>query len=238
MKKKKKYVRLTPRVRGEILYEDKDVIAVNKPAGILTVPIPGMKSANLQERLDDYLDHQKKQTWTVHRIDRYTSGIVLFAKNSRAKKDLIRQFRNHEPARIYLALLRGVPDPPEGELVHHMKRVKEGFRNVIVSKSDPKGAEARLNYRVIERFKNTSLVEIALVTGLKNQIRVQFAEIGYPTVGDRHYAADEQEEKLIDRQALHASRLEFVHPGTKEVLGIAAPMPKDFRRLMVYYRKS
>ncbi|MBP3192803.1 RluA family pseudouridine synthase [Natronogracilivirga saccharolytica] len=238
MKSKKKHVRLTPRIRAEILYEDKDVIAVNKPAGILTVPIPGMKSANLQERLDDYLRKQKKQAWTVHRIDRFTSGIVLFAKNPRARKDLIRQFRNHEPGRIYLALIRGVPDPPEGELVHHMKRIKEGFRNVIVPKSDPKASEARLKYRVTERFKNTSLVEVALVTGLKNQIRVQFAEVGHPTVGDRHYASDEQEEKLIDRQALHASRLEFVHPGTKETVVITAPWPKDFQRLIVYYRKS
>lgn len=238
MKSKKKYVRLTPRIRAGILYEDKDVIAVNKPAGILTVPIPGMKSANLQERLDDHLRKQKKQAWTVHRIDRYTSGVVLFAKNSRARKDLIRQFRNHEPGRIYLALIRGVPDPPEGELVHHMKRIKQGFRNVIVPKSDPKASEARLKYRVTERFKNTSLVEVALVTGLKNQIRVQFAELGHPTVGDRHYASDEQEEKLIHRQALHASRLEFVHPGTKQTVALTAPWPKDFHRLIVYYRKS
>lgn len=236
--KKKKHVTLHARARAEILYEDAQVIAVNKPAGILTVPIPGMKSPNLQDALNLYLEPQKRRAQTVHRIDRYTSGVVLFAKSARARTRLMAQFRNHEPARIYLALLRGTPDPSEGELVHHMKRIKDGFRNVIVPEEDPDGTRARLLYRVVQRFKNTSLVEVALDTGLKNQIRVQFAEIGHPTVGDRHYASDEQEEKLIDRQALHASRLEFHHPSTGAVVGLQADMPKDFKRLIVYYRKS
>ncbi|MGM0738036.1 MAG: RluA family pseudouridine synthase, partial [Bacteroidota bacterium] len=231
MKKKKKYVVLNARNRAEILYEDKQIIAVNKPAGILTVPIPGMKSANLQDALDLYLEPMKKKAQTVHRIDRYTSGVVLFAKSMRARSRLIEQFRNHEPARIYLALVRGIPDPPEGELVHYMKRVKEGFRNVIVPEGDPSGARARLLYRVVEKFRDASLLEVALDTGLKNQIRVQLTEIGHPTVGDRHYASDEQEEKLIDRQALHASRLEFHHPSTGEIIGLEAEIPKDFKRL-------
>ncbi|MFO8029854.1 MAG: RluA family pseudouridine synthase [Cyclonatronaceae bacterium] len=238
MKKKKKYVVLNARNRAEILYEDKQIIAVNKPAGILTVPIPGMKSANLQDALDLYLEPMKKKAQTVHRIDRYTSGVVLFAKSMRARSRLIEQFRNHEPARIYLALVRGIPDPPEGELVHYMKRVKEGFRNVIVPEGDPSGARARLLYRVVEKFRDASLLEVALDTGLKNQIRVQLTEIGHPTVGDRHYASDEQEEKLIDRQALHASRLEFHHPSTGEIIGLEAEIPKDFKRLIVYYRNS
>jgi 23S rRNA pseudouridine1911/1915/1917 synthase len=237
MKKKKKQVTLHARVRAEILYEDSQVIAVNKPAGILTVPIPGMKSPNLQDAIDLYLEPQKRRAQTVHRIDRYTSGVVLFAKSTRARTRLMEQFRNHEPARIYLALVRGIPVPAEGELVHYMKRIKDGFRNVIVPEGDPEGTRARLLYRVVESFKNTSLVEVALDTGLKNQIRVQFAEIGNPTVGDRHYASDEQEEKLIDRQALHASRLEFHHPSTGAVIGLEAEMPKDFKRLIVYYRK-
>ncbi len=238
MKKKKKHVALHARARAEVLYEDAQIIAVNKPAGILTVPIPGMKSPNLQDALDLYLEPQKRRAQTVHRIDRYTSGVVLFAKSTRARTRLMEQFRSHEPARIYLALVRGTPDPAEGELIHYMKRIKDGFRNVIVPEGDPEGTRARLLYRVIERFRNTSLVEVALDTGLKNQIRVQFAEIGHPTVGDRHYASDEQEEKLIDRQALHASRLEFHHPSTGAVIGLEAEMPKDFKRLIVYYRKS
>ncbi len=236
MKKKKWYVTLNARSRAEILYEDSQVIAVNKPAGILTVPIPGMKSANMQEALDRYLESQKRKAQTVHRIDRYTSGVVLFAKSTRARTRLMEQFRNHQPDRIYLALVRGVPDPPEGELVHYMKRIKEGFRNVIVPEGDPEGTKARMLYRVVEPFRDTSLVEVALDTGLKNQIRVQLAEIGHPTVGDRHYASDEQEEKLIDRQALHASRLEFHHPATGDIVGLEAEMPKDFKRLIAYYR--
>ncbi len=238
MKKKKRYVTLNARQRSEILYEDTQLIAVNKPAGILTVPIPGMKSANLQDALDSYLQSQKKKAQTVHRIDRYTSGVVLFAKSSRARSRLIEQFRNHEPARIYLALVRGVPNPPEAELVHYMKRIKDGFRNVIVPEDDPSGTRARLHYRVIEQFKDTSLVEVALDTGLKNQIRVQLTEIGHPTVGDRHYAGDEVEEKLINRQALHASRLEFIHPVSREIVGLEAEIPKDFKRLITYYKRK
>ncbi len=238
MKKKKRYVILNARNRAEILYEDNQLIAVNKPAGILTVPIQGMKSANMQDALEVYLQPQKKRAQTVHRIDRYTSGVVLFAKSTRARSRLIEQFRNHEPARIYLALVRGAPDPPEAELVHFMKRIKDGFRNVIVPEDDPSGTRARLHYRIIEQFRDTSLVEIALDTGLKNQIRVQLAEIGHPTVGDRHYASDEEEEKLINRQALHASRLEFIHPATGEIIGLEAEIPKDFKRLIVYYRKK
>ena len=236
MKKQKGYVRLTASVRAEVIFEDKHLIAVNKPAGILSVPISGMKSANLQECLDLYLEKQKKNAYTVHRIDRYTSGVVLFAKSSRAKSGLIEQFRNHEPARIYVALVRGIPDPPEGELIHYLKRVKEGFRNVVVPEEDQGGTRASLHYRILEKFEDASLVEVALETGLKNQIRVQLTEVGHPTVGDRHYAVDEQEEKLIDRQALHASRLEFIHPVTGSPLGVEASMPKDLKRLLVYFR--
>lgn len=236
--KKTKYVKLTPRMRAEVLYEDRQLIAVNKPAGILTVPISGMRSANLQDALELYLEPQNKRALTVHRIDRYTSGVVLFAKSNRARSDLVKQFRGHEPARIYLAMVRGIPDPPEAELVHYMKRVKDGFRNVIVPESDPDGSRARLFFRVLERYAETCLIEVALDTGLKNQIRVQLAEIGHPTVGDRHYVSDEQEEKLINRQALHASRLEFYHPATGDIIGIEAPVPKDFKRLMIHYRKT
>jgi 23S rRNA pseudouridine1911/1915/1917 synthase len=152
MKKKKKHVTLHARARAEILYEDAQVIAVNKPAGILTVPIPGMKSPNLQDAIDLYLEPQKRRAQTVHRIDRYTSGVVLFAKSTRARTRLMEQFRNHEPARIYLALVRGIPVPAEGELVHYMKRIKDGFRNVIVPEGDPEGTRARLLYRVVEQF--------------------------------------------------------------------------------------
>lgn len=235
MKRKSPYINLTSRIRANILYEDPFLIALDKPSGILTVPVPGMRSANLLNALDDYLERQKKRAHTVHRIDRYTTGVVLFAKTNKARDGLLKQFRNHQPARIYLALVRGTPDPPEGELIHFMKRVKEGFRNVIVSKEDPEGTKARLLYRVVESYPTTSLLEIALDTGLKNQIRVQLAEFGHPSVGDRHYVMEEQKEKLINRQALHASRLEFYHPETGKIIGLTAPLPKDLNRLILHY---
>ncbi|MDI6400478.1 RluA family pseudouridine synthase [Balneolaceae bacterium ANBcel3] len=234
--KKKTSVRINSRISADILYEDRDVIALNKPPGVLSVPVPGMKSDNLLEAVQHYLDDVKRKAHTVHRIDRYTSGVVLFAKNRKSRDPLIAQFRNHEPARIYLALVRGVPQKEEDELIHYLKRIKEGFRNVVVSKEDPSGTRARLNYRVIEKYNGASLLEIALDTGLKNQIRVQLSEIGHPTVGDRHYAEGEKDEPLIDRQALHASRLEFVHPATGRVICIEAPIPKDLKRLLVYFK--
>ncbi len=225
MAKKKKFT-------FKIVYQDKNILISDKPAGLLTVPIGDMPSTNLQQLAQQKFGVKARP---VHRIDRYTSGIVAFALNRKSYEHLVDQFRSHEPDRIYLALVRGVVEEDEGTLVHFMKLVKRGFRNILV-KNEEEGTRAELHFEVIERYKNTTLVAIALETGLKNQIRVQFEAIGHPIVGDRHYSADEIEEKLINRQALHASQLAITHPVTGKRLFFTAEMPPDMERLIKHYR--
>lgn len=208
-------------------------MAIDKPAGLLSVPIPGMKSANLQQLVQaDYGSKVKP----VHRIDRYTTGIVLFARNRRMHSLMVKQFRERKPVRSYLALIRGVPKENEQTLTHYLKRVQKGFRNIVVKDGSDGGSFARLSYTVKERFAKAALIEVSLDTGLKNQIRVQLNASGHPLVGDRHYKAEEANEPLIDRQALHAVRLSIVHPLHGKTISFESPVPKDMQRLMRHFR--
>lgn len=220
----------------DVLFEDHDMIIVNKPSGLLSVPIPKTRTINLLEIVNQTLDKKGEKAITVHRIDRYTSGAVVFAKNSEAHRGLVKQFLSHTPIRTYLALVRGTVKPPKGELIHYMKKVSQGFRNVVTKPDDPEGAMARLTYETEETHKQTSLMKINLDTGLKNQIRVQFAAIGNPMVGDRHYSPNEAKEIHIDRQALHSWELELMHPKTKKPIKVRADFPQDFKELLAYYR--
>lgn len=221
-----------------IIDQDKHLIVVDKPAGLLAVPIPGSKAKNLSDLVARHLGKHGVKVWTVHRIDRYTSGLMVFAKRHKTYKQLVDQFMDHAPERTYLALVRGELQEDEGELVHYLKLIKDGFKNVVVNKSQKDATFARLTYKVKERFNGATLVEIRLDTGLKNQIRVQFNEIGHPLVGDQHYAPEEKREKLINRQALHAYKLKFYHPAKHSEVSFKAKIPADMRRLIKRYRKK
>ncbi|SMO33881.1 RluA family pseudouridine synthase [Fodinibius sediminis] len=219
-----------------IVHQDKDIFVVDKPAGLLAVPIPDSNVKNLFDLVADHLAKHGVRVGTVHRIDRYTSGLMVFAKNKRAYDDLYQKFRNHEPRRTYLAMVRGIVEKDEGTLEHHLKLIKKGFRNIVVDPEEKGATPARLRYRVKERFQSTTLVEIQLDTGLKNQIRVQFEHIGHQLVGDQHYAPEEKKEQLINRQALHAYRLEFQHPRKNRMVRFEAKIPADMLRLVDHYR--
>lgn len=219
-----------------IVHQDKDLIVVDKPAGLLAVPIPNSKAKNLFDLVAAHLGKHGVRVGTVHRIDRYTSGLMVFAKNKRAYDDLYKKFRNHEPKRTYLAMVRGLVEPDEGGLEDHLKLIKKGFRNIVVDPREKGATPARLSFRVKERFLDNTLVEVQLDTGLKNQIRVQFEHFGHQLVGDRHYAPEEEEESLINRQALHAYRLEFEHPRTHRKVQYEAKIPPDILRLIDHYR--
>lgn len=221
----------------QFVFEDNDMVVVSKPSGLLTVPIPNMQSINLLETINSELSIINEKIITVHRIDRFTSGLVVFAKNSNAHKDLVRQFLSHTPIRTYLALVRGIIVEDEGELLHYLKKINRGFRNVVVPEGDPDGTLARMTFKVLERHAETTLVQINLDTGLKNQIRVQMAEYGHPLVGDRHYSPEELHEEKIDRQALHAWKLSFAHPKDGKKMKFEADIPTDLRRLIDYYKK-
>ncbi len=218
-----------------IVFEDTHLLVVDKPAGLLTVPIPGKRSRNLKELLDRYLTSQKRRARAVHRIDRYTSGLVVFAKGYRAWEGLVEQFRAHTPERVYLAVVRGTVEPPEGTLRHRLELTRDGFRQRVVERG---GTPAVTHYRVLERFRGATLLELRLETGLKNQIRVQLRAAGHPLVGDRHYSVEEAAETRLGRQALHAWRLGFVHPVTGRPVRFEAPVPSDLERLLGRLRKE
>lgn len=219
-----------------IVDQDKDIFVVDKPAGLLAVPIPDSNVKNLFDLVAGHLGKHGVRVGSVHRIDRYTSGLMVFAKNKRAYDNLYQQFRNHDPRRTYLAVVRGIIEEDEGTLEHHLKLIKKGFRNVVVDPGEEGATPARLSYKVRERFQSTTLVEVRLDTGLKNQIRVQFEHVGHQLVGDRHYAPEEKKEQLINRQALHALQLEFQHPRKRRSVQFEAKIPADMLRLIDHYR--
>ena len=219
-----------------IVDQDKDIFVVDKPAGLLAVPIPNSNVKNLFDLVADHLAKHGVRVGVVHRIDRYTTGLMVFAKNKRAYDDLTDKFRNQQPRRTYLAVVRGIVEKDEGTLEHHLKLIKDGFRNIVVDPKEDGATPARLHYKVKERFLENTLIEVQLDTGLKNQIRVQFEQIGHQLVGDQHYAPEEEHEPLINRQALHAYELEFEHPRTRQMVHYQAKIPADMMRLIDKFR--
>jgi 23S rRNA pseudouridine1911/1915/1917 synthase len=166
----------------------------------------------------------------VHRIDRFTSGVLLFAKTDAGRDVLVRQFLKHTPLRQYLAVVRGRLAEREGKLVHYLRR--EGMFQKLSRESDAEAAQAELLYSVERPLRDASLVRVTLVTGLQNQIRVQFSAIGHPVIGDRKYHAEESDERRIARVALHAVYLQFLHPVTGEKVTIESKLPSDMRSLV------
>jgi 23S rRNA pseudouridine1911/1915/1917 synthase len=213
-----------------ILYEDDAIIAVNKPPGLLAVPVPGSDAPSALSLVSHALEPRRQRALIVHRLDRFASGVLLFAKTMRDRDALVRQFLAHSPVRQYLALVRGHLNPKQGVLVHYFR--KEGMHQKLSTQSDHKAARAELRYSVERSLRGASLVRIALITGLQNQIRVQFSAFGHVVIGDRKYSAAEANERRIARVALHAAHLEFVHPRSGEIVSLDCDPPADFRSLV------
>ena len=224
--------RRPPRFSRElaILYEDDSVVAVNKPAGLLAVPAPGSDAPSALSLLLHDLKSRRQRALIVHRIDRFASGVLLFAKTEADRTALVRQFLAHTPVRQYLAVVRGHLAAKEGTLVHYFRR--EGMYQRLSKERDSKAARAELSYSVERSMRAATLVRIALLTGLQNQIRVQFAALGHPVIGDRKYSHAEASERRIARVALHAASLRFIHPRSGETVSIECDLPADFRSLV------
>ncbi len=214
----------------KILWEDKHLLFVDKPAGLLTVPSEKGTEASLAEAITDHYRRRgfkRFQLYIVHRLDRFTSGVLVFAKTPEALHGLKTLFEAHHLHRVYKAILVG--ELPEnagtltGKLVEHSKSLKMSV--VQPRKGEVKGAKhAITHFRVLDRLPGYTVVEVKLETGRRNQIRVQFADRGFPLLGDQVYG---EASELIDRQALHAELLGFKHPVTEEAVTVAAPMPSD-----------
>ena len=224
-----------------IVYEDDDVIVVNKPAGLLTVPLAQRSdAASVQEHLAVHLRTRKRPPLVVHRIDRDTSGLVVFAKSARAQEALKAEFERREPERMYLTVLYGHPRPPRGTWRDHLKWDSEALIQKRAHPREAHGKEAISHYAVVEEFEGASLVEVRLETGKRNQIRIQARLHGHMLVGERLYVHGPEELRPIafPRQALHAAKLSFTHPRTGRLMVFEAPLPSDLSGLLSRLRDA
>jgi 23S rRNA pseudouridine1911/1915/1917 synthase len=239
-----------------ILYEDSDLIVLNKPAGLLAVPLERQEDEpSIMEHLERHMrSHGKRKPFVVHRIDRDTSGVVLFAKNGAAQAALKSQFRQRTPERIYLAVVYGHPKPESGTWHNHLVWDKKALIQKETSPKDQDAVEAISDYKVVDTFSianpatadaekagpalNLSLIEVHLRTGKRNQIRIQARLRGHTLVGERRYTYGPDELRPIPfkRQALHAWRLSFRHPADDRLLKIEAPIPPDMKKLIARLR--
>ncbi|MEQ1573373.1 MAG: RluA family pseudouridine synthase [Vicinamibacterales bacterium] len=223
-----------------IVFEDSALIVLNKPAGLLSVPLERKAGASsVYDQLEEYFRSQgKRKPFVVHRIDRDTSGLVLFARDARTQAALKAQFRRREPERVYWAVVYGHPDPARGTWRDHLVWDTKALIQKETSPRDPQGTEAVCEYVVLERFHETSLVEVRLHTGKRNQIRIQARLRGHTLVGERRYAfgPDTLRPIAFARQALHAHRLAFRHPEDGRLLRFEAPPPADLAALIARLR--
>ena len=222
-----------------IVHADAAIAVVNKPPGWLVEPLPGEEAgeATLVDLLADHLRQTRPaRPLVVHRIDRDTSGLVLFALSPSARESLKAQFERRTPRRVYLALLNGRPVPREGTWRDRLVWDKERLVQKRAHADEERGRDAEARYRVLEQFDHVALVEIELVTGKRNQIRVQAGSRGHALVGERQYRfgrpRDEAREPEFGRQALHAARLAFTHPVTRRRVEFTADLPGDMKRLL------
>ena len=223
-----------------IVYEDAALLVLDKPPGLLSVPLERHAGASsVHDQLEDYFrSHGKRKPFVVHRIDRDTSGLVVFAKDARTQAALKGQFRRREPERVYWAVVYGHPDPPAGIWRDHLVWDTKALIQKETHPRDPRGLEAISEYRVLEAFRETSLIEVRLQTGKRNQIRIQARLRGHTLVGERRYVygPDTIRPIVFGRQALHAHRLAFRHPDDDRLLRFEAPLPADFVELLARLR--
>ncbi len=212
-----------------ILYEDRDILVVDKPAGLLTIATDAEKERTAYHHLTEYVRkgqaRSRNRIFIVHRLDRETSGVLAFAKTEEAKFTL--QEHWEETEKTYLAVVPGHLTRPEGVIESYLA---ENTAHVVYSTNNPeKGKWSRTAYRVVRETKEHSLLEVDLLTGRKHQIRVHLANIGHPVVGDKKYG---QTPDSHGRLALHAHRLAFAHPFTGRRLQFEAKVPSHFYKMV------
>jgi 23S rRNA pseudouridine1911/1915/1917 synthase len=223
-----------------IVYEDDVLIVLDKPAGLLAVPLERRGGApSIYDQVMEHLrPHGKRRPLVVHRIDRDTSGLVVFAKEASAQGRMRGQFKRHTVERVYWAVVYGRPNPPAGTWRDRLVWDERVLIQKETHPHDPKGMDAVSHYRVLEPLGAASLVEVRLETGKRNQIRIQARLRGHTLVGERRYVygPDELRPISFERQALHAYRLAFDHPASGELLRFEAPIPADFADLLTRLR--
>ena len=221
----------------DILYEDSDVIVINKARGMVVHPAAGAADGTLVNALLHHCEDLSGingviRPGIVHRLDKDTSGVMMAAKNDRAQVDLAEQIREKTAQRIYRAIVCGTIAEDRGEIRAPIGRHPTERKKMAVV---PGGKEATTLFRVVERFPAHTLVECRLKTGRTHQIRVHMAYIGHPLLGDSKYGKKAPD---IAGQALHSCELSFTHPRTKERMTFAAEMPEDMKAILHALRRG
>ena len=218
----------------EVLYEDNDIIVVNKPKGMVVHPANGNPDGTLVNAVmaicKDSLSGigGEIRPGIVHRLDKDTSGVIIVAKNDKAHINLSEQIKNHEVEKTYIALVRG--NVPENEATINMPigRSTKDRKKMAVTKT---GKNAVTHFKVLKRHNNYTLLEVKIETGRTHQIRVHLAEIGYPIIGDSVYS-NGKNEWGVEGQCLHAKSIKFKHPISEKEMFVEAPLPTYFQSII------
>ena len=218
----------------EVVYEDDDIIVVNKPKGMVVHPANGNPDGTLVNAIMNICKDSLSgiggeiRPGIVHRLDKDTSGLLIVAKNDKAHINLSEQIKNREITKKYIALVRGVIKENEATIDMPIARSDKDRKKMAVKKT---GKKAVTHFKVIKRYKDYTLLDIKIDTGRTHQIRVHMAEIGYPVVGDIVYSNGKNPFGVVG-QMLHAKSLDFVHPITGEKLHLEAPIPEYFENIL------
>ena len=225
----------------EIVYEDNDIIVVNKPKGLVVHPANGNEDGTLVNAIMNICKDSlsgiggELRPGIVHRLDKDTSGVLIVAKNDIAHVKMSEQIKKHEVEKTYIALVKGIVKENQATINMPIGRSTKDRKKMAVNK---KGKEAITHFKVIERFPkyNCTLLEIKIETGRTHQIRVHLSEIGYPVIGDEVYSNGKNQWN-IKGQCLHAKSLKFKHPVTKKEMFIEAELPKYFKDIIEQMRQ-
>jgi 23S rRNA pseudouridine1911/1915/1917 synthase len=243
---KRETVRVEPEaIPLAVLYEDDDLLAIDKAPGMVVHPAPGARRGTLVNALAHRLGAlsgvgDPGRPGIVHRLDRDTSGVLLVARTRAAHEALARQFRERAVEKRYLAVVRGHLRPATGTIDRPVGRHRRERKRMSVRSA--RGRSARTQWTVLERLPGATLVRLAPETGRTHQLRVHLAALGHPIVGDRVYgvrgAGRTAGVLAFPRQALHAEEIRFTHPSTRTRLSIRAPVPEDLQRLIETLRQA
>ena len=215
-----------------VVFEDDNIIVIDKPAGLLTIATDNEKSRTAYHALSAYVKktHPANKIFIVHRLDRETSGLLLFAKNLPRQQALQKNWEEIVTERSYVAVVEGLVEKEEGCITSYLH---ENTAMVVYSNQNPKGGKkAVTHYKVIRRSHTHSMLEINLETGRKNQIRVHMQDLGHSIINDKKYGTTTNP---IGRLGLHAKRLSFTHPVTRKAMQFQTPTPK---KLLLLFNKS